>query len=195
MDGAAYGSATGTLVDGGLCAAAGSWAGAVVLCQRGDISFAEKVAAVEAGGGVAAAIYNNVSGNFSGTLGEDPSDIPAVSLSQEDGLAIVASALGTSATVSLEFVENSYAYYSGTSMSAPHVSGAAAVLFSSDPSLTPAQVREALTATALDLGDAGLDDAYGHGLIQLYDAWQYLGAGSSALRPPLAAARALAADR
>lgn len=195
MENAAYGSATGTLVDGGLCTSAGAWTGMVVLCQRGDISFADKVAAVEAGGGVGAAIYNNEPGNFSGTLGDNPSDIPAVSLSQEDGQAIVASALGQTATVSLEYVENTYAYYSGTSMSAPHVSGAAAVLFSSNPSLTPAQVREALTATALDLGEAGRDDAYGYGLIQLYDAWQYLGAGPSALRPPLQPARSRVLSR
>ncbi|HET7747518.1 MAG TPA: S8 family serine peptidase, partial [Vicinamibacteria bacterium] len=61
MAGAPRGSESGTgLVDGGQCTAAGAWTGKVVLCQRGSISFADKVENVEAGGGVAAAIYNNV---------------------------------------------------------------------------------------------------------------------------------------
>ena len=33
---------TGPLADGGLCDTPGSWAGMVVLCQRGVITFAEK---------------------------------------------------------------------------------------------------------------------------------------------------------
>jgi hypothetical protein len=63
-------TATGGLVNGGRCTSAGSWAGKVVLCERGDISFVDKVNNVTAGGGVAAVVYNNVSGGFSGTLGD-----------------------------------------------------------------------------------------------------------------------------
>ncbi len=66
--------------------------------------------------------------------------------------------------------EYSYELYNGTSMSAPHVSGAAAVLFSSDPTLTGAEVREALTATAIELGRRGLGAAYGYGRMRLYAA-------------------------
>lgn len=42
----------------------------------------------------------------------------------------------------------SYAYYSGTSMAAPHVSGVAALLISARPSLTPDQVASILRSTA-----------------------------------------------
>jgi serine protease len=56
---APYASASGTLVDGGLCTSTGAWNGRVVLCQRGDISFYDKVMNVQNSGGTAAVIYNN----------------------------------------------------------------------------------------------------------------------------------------
>jgi serine protease AprX len=43
---------------------------------------------------------------------------------------------------------------SGTSMAAPHVAGAAAVLLQANPSLTPTQVRSALHSTAAPVSDA-----------------------------------------
>ena len=55
IDGAPRTAGTlGSLADGGGCTAAGAWAGRVVLCERGDISFADKVKNVQAGGGLAA---------------------------------------------------------------------------------------------------------------------------------------------
>ena len=42
---------------------------------------------------------------------------------------------------------------SGTSMSSPHVAGAAAVLLGANPALTPVQVQQALTATATPMLD------------------------------------------
>ncbi len=42
----------------------------------------------------------------------------------------------------------SYAYYQGTSMAAPHVAGVAALMYSVNPSISPAEVEEALTSTA-----------------------------------------------
>lgn len=62
---------------------------------------------------------------------------------------------------------NAYGNFSGTSMSAPHVAGAAALALSADPSLTNAQVRELLQASAKDLGAAGQDEATGHGRIDM----------------------------
>jgi subtilisin family serine protease len=52
------GSASGALVDGGLCTASGAWTGKVVLCQRGDISFYEKYMSASNGGAAAVVIYN-----------------------------------------------------------------------------------------------------------------------------------------
>ncbi len=43
---------------------------------------------------------------------------------------------------------DSYAYYSGTSMATPHVSGVASLVLSQNPSLTPAQVKALLQSSA-----------------------------------------------
>ncbi|MCA2214157.1 S8 family serine peptidase [Jidongwangia harbinensis] len=58
-----------------------------------------------------------------------------------------------------------YAYYNGTSMAAPHVAAAAALVAAYRPGLTPDQVELALTGTATDLGAAGRDSDFGHGRI------------------------------
>ena len=176
------GSASGALVDGGLCDATGkSWTGNVVLCARGDISFYDKVMNVQSNGGAAAVIYNNEPGNFLGTLGEGfTSDIIAISLSQEDGQYLVDNQLGNTGDVysSLSQPASGYEAWDGTSMATPHVSGVAALIWSADTSKTNADIREALTATAVDLGAAGRDNAFGYGLVQAADALEYLGGGS-----------------
>ncbi len=58
--------------------------GQIALIQRGEIMFEEKVTRVADAGASAAVIYNNVPRLFAGVLGSQ-ADIPAISLSQEDG--------------------------------------------------------------------------------------------------------------
>lgn len=58
-----------------------------------------------------------------------------------------------------------YFKYSGTSMAAPHVSGVAALVLSLRPTLSLADLRGALTGTAIDLGPRGYDTQYGAGLV------------------------------
>jgi subtilisin family serine protease len=173
---------TAALVNGGLCLTTGAWSGRVVLCERGSATFFSKVQNVQASGGVAAVIYNNVAGGFSGTLGAgNSSAIPAIGISQADGQFLVANRLGALATVvSRSQPGSSYQAWSGTSMATPHVSGVAALVWGHNPSWTNAQVRSALESTAQDLGTAGRDNSYGWGLVQAKAALDSLNGG-----PPL----------
>ncbi|MBQ1251786.1 MAG: S8 family serine peptidase [Firmicutes bacterium] len=53
----------------------------------------------------------------------------------------------------------------GTSLATPHVAALAAMALSYDPEMTSAEFRTLLKASCTDLGDAGYDITYGHGLI------------------------------
>ena len=57
--------------------------------------------------------------------------------------------------------------FPGTSSSAPHVAGAAALVLQANPTFTPDQVRSFLASTATDGGAPGPDYDYGSGLLNL----------------------------
>jgi len=69
---------------------------------------------------------------------------------------------------------DSYMWVSGTSFAAPHVAGAMALLASAHPDATVADLEQALTETAVDLGPAGPDHDTGYGLIDLVAAETWL---------------------
>jgi subtilisin family serine protease len=193
IEGAPLTDGSGAVVNGGRCATTGAFAGKVVLCERGDVAFVDKVRNVEASGGAAAVIYNNVPGGFAGTLGEGvTSTIPAISLSQEDGQVLVASLLGSSGTVH-SGAGNGFALLDGTSMATPHVSGVAAAVWARVPDATNQDIRDALAATAQDLGAAGRDNTFGYGLVRAQAALDFLlGGGGECL--PSGAACSVATD-
>jgi subtilisin family serine protease len=58
-----------------------------------------------------------------------------------------------------------YAYMTGTSMAAPHVTALAALLRSVRPAETAAVIRSRILTTATDLGAPGPDEDFGRGLI------------------------------
>ena len=65
---------------------------------------------------------------------------------------------------------SSYTTGSGTSFSAPHVAGAAALLKQVNPNATSDQILRALFVSAKDLGLVGEDNSYGRGLINVLAA-------------------------
>ncbi|MGH7647327.1 MAG: S8 family serine peptidase, partial [Gemmatimonadaceae bacterium] len=64
----------------------------------------------------------------------------------------------------------SYAFYTGTSMAAPHVSGVAALVLAANPGMSGAALRTRLLGTAMDVGPVGPDDRYGAGVVDAYAA-------------------------
>jgi serine protease len=169
---------SGTLVNGALCdKKSASWNGKIVLCKRGQIFFRNKVENVQASGGIGAVIYNNVPGNFFGTLGDgNPVSIPAISLSRVQGLFLLNHKLKQDAKVVSQRKQPASGYdrQSGTSFSSPHVAGVAALIWSYGPQWTNEQIRQALRATAKDLGPVGKDNSYGFGLPQAKPALDWL---------------------
>jgi hypothetical protein len=70
---------------------------------------------------------------------------------------------------------NGYAYQSGTSMAAPAVSGAAALITGYWPYLRANQVTAILLNTADDLGAPGVDAVYGRGMLNVNRALSPIG--------------------
>ena len=71
-------------------------------------------------------------------------------------------------------LNGTYIFSSGTSFSAPHVSGAVLLLKEAFPLLNGKDLLMALYLTANDLGQTGEDNLYGRGIIDIMAAYEYL---------------------
>lgn len=89
--------------------------------------------------------------------------VPTLAVGRESRAAVLKN-LGQPVHVNLRGVD--YAWFPGTSMATPHVTGVAALVWSARPSLTATEVRTLLESTAKDLGEPGHDIRYGYGLVQ-----------------------------
>ncbi|KLE34932.1 hypothetical protein AAW00_11485 [Aurantiacibacter luteus] len=70
-----------------------------------------------------------------------------------------------------------FAYlFSGTSFAAPQIAGAAALLAQAFPNLTGRQITDILLRSAFDAGASGPDAVYGRGILDVFRAFQPLGA-------------------
>jgi len=96
---------------------------------------------------------------------------------KNDQVDIAAPGVAIQSTLPSHVASSGYAAWSGTSMATPHVSGVAALVWSLDTTRTAAEIRQALEASAQDLGVAGRDDSYGHGLVRADLAAAYLNSG------------------
>lgn len=70
--------------------------------------------------------------------------------------------------------DGTYDFFNGTSMAAPHVTGAILLLKEAFPSLTGTQLKLALYYNCRDLGISGEDNTYGMGIINVKAAYDYL---------------------
>ncbi len=82
------------------------------------------------------------------------------------------SAPGVNVRSSIENGE--YDFFSGTSMAAPHVSGAVLLLREAFPDLTGEEILLAIYNSAIDLGEEGEDNTYGMGFVNVKAAYDLL---------------------
>lgn len=109
--------------------------GNIALIERGELWFMQKAFNAQIAGAVAVIIYNNSPGIFQASLVDMPWDwVPVVSVSMEDGQALVAKGIPTVTVVNVHDPVNAYFTYDGTSMAAPHVTGAVALMTAEYPS-------------------------------------------------------------
>ncbi|WP_414638426.1 S8 family serine peptidase [Actinophytocola sp.] len=69
----------------------------------------------------------------------------------------------------------------GTSAAAPHAAAIAGLVLSGNPGIDPAEVREALTSTAIDIGEPGVDGRSGHGVVLADKVLAFTGASPQPL--------------
>ena len=110
MAGSPQRTAEGPLVEGGLGRATELSAldveGAVLLLDRGVLTFADKALNAQAAGAIAVVVANNQPGPFGGSLGDALVRIPVVAVSREDGARLrELSAEGATVTVRSELRE------------------------------------------------------------------------------------------
>lgn len=180
-----FGKVTGPVYYMGTAETTDSGAnGNICVIDRGNISFHDKVQNCENSGGIGAIIVNNVAGLLSSaTLGDtNATTIPAVGAALEDKSAFL-----EATTATIDMSRSSYGYMSGTSMATPGVAGVAALVWSNYSECSGTDIREVLKATAADLGAAGHDVYYGHGVVQAKDAFDHLATNgcSGVVIPPV----------
>jgi subtilisin family serine protease len=158
-------------------------AGRLALIQRGPagpgqtaIPFADKLRSAQLAGAVGVVLYNHRAGDpavAGGLLANIDLGaavaVPVVALAAGDGEQLARLAAGGPLGCTLSPRLTSWAVLDGTSMATPVVSGIAALLWARPrhPQLTNVELRQLLAETAIDLGAAGRDDAYGWGRVDV----------------------------
>jgi serine protease len=141
--------------------------GKYALIARGEIKFTEKVENAIKAGATGVVIYNNAPGLIQGALTDGTTTLPVgvFMIEQATGLEIVKQlAAGQTVSASLQTVATDYAAFDGTSMATPHVAGVVALIKAANKSLTGAQVKAILKATASPLSPNDKNE-YGSGLV------------------------------
>ena len=171
-------------------------AGNIALISRGTLDFRDKARNAKNAGAVAVVIYDNQTRlsilwklYLQGCPDEDTCppewrdyQFPlTVGISKADG-ELLLTKQNQNATVS--FLTARYGRATGTSMSAPHVVAAAALVLSLDPTLRPSEVSRILRVTARDTAEPGWDLFTGFGIVDALAAAQYVAPEKFHVPPP-----------
>ena len=90
------------------------------------------------------------------------------------GGAVFPSVVAPGVNVLTSDLYSTWSSVSGTSIAAPQVAGLLALLLAAYPGASAAQAEAAVIASAKDLGIAGPDNDFGHGLVDAMQAYQVL---------------------
>ena len=141
--------------------------GKIVLVDRGETYFYDKVANATENRAIGVIIANNASDLFYGTL-LTPVSIPVIAITQETGLLLQQQInKTTNFNVTMNVLPSNLTIESGTSISAPVVAATAALMLSVNPGLKNFWTRILLDRTATDLADKGRDIYTGFGLLNM----------------------------
>jgi bacillopeptidase F len=99
---------------------------------------------------------------------------PSVCLPTNEPLGIKPEVVAPGQEIRSAINGNAYGSLSGTSMAAPHVSGAILLLKEAFPNVSPLRIVRALYDSASDLGAIGEDNKYGRGIIDVKAAFDLL---------------------
>jgi len=150
-------------------------AGAIVVVSSGNDAAGVSSPACASKAIAVGAVYHANIGNRSYTPCSDQGSAPdQIVCFSNTGTALDVVAPGAAVLSSyschvpgLNCAETYYGWFYGTSMAAPHVSAAAALILDKNPNLTPAQVKSILEGSARDLGASGRDDTFGWGVLDV----------------------------
>ena len=142
-------------------------AGNIALIKRGDATFATKAENAMNAGAIGVIVYNNVAGDFNGTLGAAQTSerrdwVPVIGVSDATGTLL---RKWTKKKATLINDLTNWASFEGTSMASPMVAGVAGLLLSVNPGLSGADLTEILQQTATRLGGRGYNTTFGWGLV------------------------------
>ena len=163
--------------------------GKICLIKAAKTWVTTNVQNCESGGGIGALVYNDAIHAYEGEVGVKPDSmgnlsvtIPGVTISDAMAATILSN---PAALASINSVNSNYSRAYGTSISSPIVAGAAMVAWSHHLDCSNIEIRQAINASAEDLGVIGRDDSYGNGLVQMAAAKHYLDANPCGTEPPL----------
>ncbi len=139
----------------------------------GDSALVMSPASADDGIAVANANDNSTISRGNDTLSSDSLEGPR--LSDLDGTSLDEqkpdlASYGTGIVSAQADTSSSYVSKSGTSMSAPHIAGCAALLYELNPNIKPQSLKKLLLDTAEDRGPSGWDKDWGAGLADCFEA-------------------------
>jgi serine protease len=166
--------------------------GEIALVRRGKLFFYEMARNAKAAGAIAVIIEtyeDDQSGAHNWSFFPTPADDPswegfAFPLAVGVKFSVGEDLLRRPGRYTIEFSTEIYGEMNGTSMAAPHVTGAAALLLSLAPDLSPAWVAAILRYTTRDLYTAGWDAESGWGALDALKAAQWVAPEKFGVPPP-----------